>query len=46
MDSGIQFVLGGLIGFIGFICCLTVAGLPLGLVLMGVGALVAFSRGN
>ena len=46
MDSGIQFVLGGIIGFIGFCCCLSVYGAVIGLPLLGLGALVAFSRGN
>jgi hypothetical protein len=46
MDSGIQFVLGGIIGFIGFVCCLSGAGAIIGVPLLGLGALVAFSRGN
>lgn len=46
MESGIQFVIGGLIGFIGFICCLSGAGAVIGVPLLLLGALVAFSRGN
>ena len=46
MDSGIQFVLGGIIGFIGFCCCLSGVGAVIGLPLLALGALVAFSRGN
>ena len=46
MDSGIQFVLGGAIGFIGFLCCLSVYGAVIGVPLLALGALVAFSRGN
>ena len=46
MDSGIQWVIGGIIGFIGFCCCLSGAGAVIGLPLLLLGAVLAFSRGN
>jgi hypothetical protein len=46
MESGLQFVIGGIIGFIGFVCCLSIGGAILGVPLLALGALVAFSRGN
>jgi hypothetical protein len=46
MDSGIQFVLGGIIGFIGFVCCLSGVGAVIGVPLIVAGLILAFSRGN
>jgi hypothetical protein len=46
MESGLQFVIGGAIGFVGFLCCLSGAGAVIGVPLLLVGGVVAFSRGN
>lgn len=46
MDSGIQFVIGGAIGLVGVLFCLSIGGAIIGVPLLGLGALVAFSRGN
>jgi hypothetical protein len=39
-------VIGGAIMFIGFCCCLSVYGAVIGLPLLLLGAVLAFSRGN
>jgi hypothetical protein len=46
MESGLQFVIGGLIGFIGVCCCLSVYGAVIGVPLILGGLILAFSRGN
>jgi hypothetical protein len=46
MESGLQWVIGGALAFIGFLCCLSGAGAVIGLPLLALGALVTFSRGN
>jgi hypothetical protein len=39
-------IIGGALMFIGFICCLSIGGAILGVPLLGLGAVLAFSRGN
>lgn len=39
-------VIGGAIMFIGFLCCLSIGGAIIGVPLLLLGALLAFSRGN
>jgi hypothetical protein len=44
--SDLNLIIGGVIAFIGLICCLSVAGAVIGVPLVILGALLALSRGN
>jgi hypothetical protein len=44
--DGLNLVIGGALAFIGVLCCLSVYGAVIGVPLIALGAVLAFSRGN